>query len=88
MKQKGDIPLTHLWIYSKLKERYGCREVKLTVVMETIRRVIYQIPKKFDYEILEELEFYGLIRKIDRVKCCINIIRCAKLKKIEEYFVI
>ena len=85
----NDIPSVHLWIYKKMRETYGLRIVRTILLIQLIRRTIYQprTPKKLDYLLLNEMCEYGLLEKIDRLKCRILYKNCdAKLRKLEEYF--
>jgi len=85
--KKVDIPATHLWVYKKIKEKHGLGLVKTQDVIEIIRRSIRQMPKRFDYIVLDEMCEYKLLQKIDRIKCRVLSTDCdAKLKKIEDYF--
>lgn len=84
---KVNIPATHLWIYKKIKEKHGIRIIRTCDIIEIIRRTIYQIPKRFDYIVLDEMCEYGLLQKIDRLKCRVLSSDCDKqLKKIENYY--
>ena len=88
-KKQVDIPATHLWIYKRVKEKHGIRIVRNLDVVETIRRTVRQIPKRFGYIVLDEMCDYGLIEKIDRLKCRVLNNDCdEKLKMIEDYYFI
>lgn len=74
-KQKQEIKIIHLYIYSRIKENHKQNVLYPKEVMETIRRII-KIPNKHLWEIMEEMHDMKLIR-IDNRKV-INILNIEK----------
>lgn len=67
------VPFFYVYIYSKVKEKsQGLNYIPTKVIVETIARVVHHIPKFYHHIIIKELESYGLIKKIDHIKCQIN----------------
>lgn len=65
---KNNIPYLYLYLYSKLKERsWNSPYLSNNEVLKAIRS-IFRIPRTFYYPILFEMENYGLIKKIYRIK--------------------
>lgn len=88
MKTEND-PFIYLWIYKKMCDKWGrnCNTVVYSKdVIEIIRRTVYQIPKKYDYYILKELERYNFVETINQQKCKILGLDSQKrLKRVENY---
>ena len=66
----NEIPYIYIYLYSKLKERcFDKIYLDTDTVLKIIRNSLYHTPnKQFIYAILKELENYGLVRKIHRLK--------------------
>jgi hypothetical protein len=64
------IPVLYLLLYQKLVERFGRKPIEFWAKdgIEVNRRMIYQVPHKYDYIILKELTKYKLIKKLSRDK--------------------
>ena len=85
----GDIPLIYLWIYKKFCDKWGeCNVIVLSKDMvEIVRRTVYQVPKKYDYFILKEMETFKLIESINTQKYKIMGLEAnKKLKKLDQYY--
>jgi hypothetical protein len=59
-------PALYLWIHFKLIETGQC-VMPPTRVIETFRRIV-KFPKPMNHMVLNELEHFGLIRRINRKK--------------------
>lgn len=71
---KDTEPIVYLHLYQKLVERFGQRDMiaPTTVVLELCHRLFHNIPRKYDYLILADLEKFGFIEKIDKLKIKFN----------------
>lgn len=67
MKLKKETPVIYLWVYHKLGKKGGSI-LRTSVVLEVIRRNFYQIPRSIHYKILDDMERYKLIEKINHKK--------------------
>lgn len=88
VKKKEEIPLVYLWIYKKFCDRWGrCNIIVYTTeVKEILRRTIYQIPKKYDDEMLKDMQKHGLVERINKHKHKILGAEAnKKLKKIDDF---
>lgn len=88
MAAKEEIPLVYLWIYKKFCDRWGrCNIIVYTTEIKGImRRVIWQIPRKYDDKMLKDMEKYNLIMRINKHKHKIFGAEANKrLKKIDDY---
>lgn len=97
-KKKNDkynIPLLYLYIYKTLIDKFGKRDIIVSrkKVLEIWRRSIHNIPRKYDFFILKEMDEYGLIRKLNNQdyelfglsfdnKICLND-KCIMLDKLK-----
>jgi len=61
-----EIPLLYLFVYKTLVEKFGMcnRIIPRKKILEVWRRSIHNVPRKYDYYILQEMCEYGLIEKI------------------------
>ena len=91
-KEDFEIPIIYLYIYSKMKTKFGVnRLVNHKHLCETLRRFIWQIPWNYNQAILIEMEQFKLIRRIDKyhrqIRYEILNNPCEKkLHHFEEYF--
>jgi len=67
MKKDDEIPLLYLFVYKNLIDKFGKHDRIITrkVILETWRRCIHNVPRKFDFYILQEMCEYGLIERIN-----------------------
>lgn len=88
-KKEEETPLVYLWIFKKFCDKWGRYNsiVYSTELIEVIRRTVYQVPKKYDYFILNEMVRYELLEPINKKKHKI-LGSCAnkRLKKLDNYF--
>lgn len=88
-KRDEEVPLIYLWIFKKLCDKWGrCNTIVYSKeILEVVRRTIYQVPRKYDYFILKEMEKFQLIENINQQRHKI-LGSCAnkKLKKLDNYF--
>lgn len=85
-KSEDKIPIIYLFIFSKILEKYSRGGIVYAKnLIEILRRTVYQMPGKYDYFILEELEEFKLVKKLDRYKYEI-IGGSEKLKELNEFF--
>jgi hypothetical protein len=89
-KKKGDAPpLVYLYIYKKMIEKFGKSNnlVPAKKLIEITRRTVYQIPKRYDYFILGEMQEYCLLQKINTQKYMLFGANAdKKLKKLNEFW--
>lgn len=87
MKQRwswGNIPIVYAFIYKRIKDKnkkvVGTHDLK-----EIIARILAKaggIPKCFTYDIIQDMEYFQLLRRIDHTKYQILQNKCEKkLKK-------
>ena len=64
-----NIPCVYLFIYRifKLKSN-GKIFINHAVIREVLRRRLHKIPRSLHYEVLKEMEDYGLIKRIGHTK--------------------
>lgn len=89
LKGKENVPLIYLYIYNKMLEKFGHKEIIVSTknLIEITRRTVYQIPKKYDFFILKELEDYEFLKKINTQKYLFKGIgNEKKLSKLNDYF--
>lgn len=87
----GEIPILYLWIYKKYIDKYGelDRYVSRKELIETMHRTIYQVPRKYDWFIIKEIEFFGMIEKVDNVTYRLKGRMAPKLlKKLNLYYLV
>jgi len=59
------IPIAYLWIYRRLLER-KTNPLRTQLVLEVLRRNFYHMPRSIHYKILDDMEYYGLVQKINK----------------------
>ena len=82
---KNSIPLIYLYIYKKFVEHIGYRETQTKKILEILRRVVYQVPKKYHHLMLKEMEEYKLIKKLNMQKFQILKSKENELKRLDNY---
>jgi hypothetical protein len=70
-----------------MRERFDPgRFVGPKYLLEILRSFIFKIPKKYHYIVLKEMEYYKLVKRINKEKYYLYDINCEKeLRKKEEY---
>jgi|26BtaG_2_1085354.scaffolds.fasta_scaffold46993_2 hypothetical protein len=63
--KKREIPLVYLWIYRKFLDK-GCNYLPTSEVIRIMRICIFHLKKTMCYDILKEMEDYGLVRKVNQ----------------------
>lgn len=67
--QKSKTPVIYLFIYRNLKEKSkNGSPITTCEVLKTLRRNFYNMPNPLLHCVLSEMQEYGLIVKIDRLK--------------------
>lgn len=63
-------PIIYLYLYEKLIERFGRRPVEIDVkdIIATNKIIVFHIPSKHSYPIIQEMVHYGLLKKINSRK--------------------
>jgi hypothetical protein len=71
-KMGDDCPLLYLYVYKQMIEKFGTVNKILTTkqILEVWRRCIHNIPRRYDYFILKEMELFGLIERFSNQKNC------------------
>lgn len=66
-ENNNEVPLLYLFVYKSLVEKFGkCnRIIPRKTILEIWRRSIHNVPRKYDFYILQEMCDYGLIEKIN-----------------------
>jgi hypothetical protein len=66
MKQ-NEVPLLYLFVYKSLIEKFGRynRVLSRKSILEIWRRCIHNVPRKYDFYILQEMCEFGLLEKIN-----------------------
>ena len=84
-KAKDRVPIIYLYLYKKFLEK-NSTHLRTNLILEVLRRNLYHISKKIHYEILEEMEEQGLIKKVNKRVYQINKIDTSYLQKISNLF--
>ena len=63
--KKKEIPIVYLWIYRKLLDK-KCNYLPTSEVVRIMRICIFHLKKTMCYQILKEMEFYGLVEKVNK----------------------
>lgn len=61
-----EYPYTYLYVYSKLRIRYGCNIIRYSQAKELIKRLFWNLPNRAFYPILREMVKYELLKKIGK----------------------
>lgn len=67
MKKKDEIPLLYLFVYKNLVDKFGKhdRVIPRKGVLEVWRRCIHNVPRKYDFYVLQEMCDFGLMERIN-----------------------
>jgi len=67
MKKKDEVPVLYLFVYKNLIDKFGKydRLVSRKAILEVWRRCIHNVPRKFDFYVLQEMCEYGLMERIN-----------------------
>lgn len=66
MVKNDKIPLLYLFVYKTLVEKFGKhnRIIPRKAILEIWRRSIHNVPRKYDFYIIQEMCDYGLLEKV------------------------
>jgi hypothetical protein len=69
-----DCPLFYLYVYKLMVDKFGkmTRIVTSKDIIECWRRSIHNIPRRYDYVVLKEMERYRFIESINRTQAYFN----------------
>lgn len=72
-KINRECPLLYLYVYKQMVEKFGKANKILSTkqILEVWRRCIHNVPKRYEYFILKEMESYGLIERFTNQKNCL-----------------
>jgi len=85
----NDIPLLYLFVFKAMTEKFGKQDRILFTkqLLEIWRRCIHNVPRKYDYYILQEMCDYGMLEKITTQKYILFGSRAnKKLVKLNDFF--
>ena len=72
---KVKVPISYLYVYFKLREKLKRYHIscflQTSEVLETLKMSL-KIPKRMKYIVLAEMEFYGLLKRINHQKYWIS----------------
>jgi len=71
-KINEDCPLLYLYVYKQMVEKFGHANRILTTkqILEVWRRCIHNVPRKYDYFVMKEMEGFGLVERFTNQKNC------------------
>lgn len=71
-KLNEDCPLLYLYVYKQMVDKFGKSNQILSTkqILEVWRRCIHNIPRRYDFFILKEMETYGLLERFTNQKNC------------------
>ena len=71
-KLSSDCPLLYLYVYKQMVDKFGNSNKILSTkqILEVWRRCIHNIPRRYDFFILKEMEAYGLLERFTNQKNC------------------
>jgi hypothetical protein len=71
-KLDNDCPLLYLYVYKQMVDKFGKANQILSTkqILEVWRRCIHNIPRRYDFFILKEMEAYGLLERFTNQKNC------------------
>ncbi len=86
MKQKEDIPIVYAYIYRNLLN-CEARNISHTQLVHCLRKVIYKATYIVYNQILEEMESFQLIKRVNHQRYIVlsNSKAKAKLNKLKDY---
>lgn len=64
----NNVPLLYALLYNKLIEKYGRmrRDIEAKSILETLHKIIYHVPTRYDYIIINEMVKLKLLIKISK----------------------
>ncbi len=65
--KKDEVPLLYLFVYKNLIDKFGKydRMISRKIILETWRRCIHNVPRKYDFHILQEMCEFGLLERVN-----------------------
>ena len=65
--KKDEVPLLYLFVYKNLIDKFGKHDriIPRKGILEVWRRCIHNVPRKYDFYLLQEMCFFGLIQRIN-----------------------
>ena len=85
----NDIPLLYLFVFKTMTEKFGKQDRILFTkqLLEIWRRCIHNVPRKYDYYILQEMCDYEMLEKITSQKYILLGSKApTKLAKLNDFF--
>jgi len=86
---KEDIPLLYLFVFQSMIDKFGKTDRVLFTkqLLEIWRRCIHNVPRKYDYYILQEMCDYGMLEKLTTQKyILLGSVANQKLSKLNDFF--
>ena len=80
------IPIVYLWVYKKLLQK-ECNPLRTKIVLEVLKRNFYQLPLSIHYKIIRDMQYYGLLEKINKKVYRLNTKKAEECKKIKDYLI-
>ena len=83
-------PVIYLYLYNKLVEKYGHRPIELDLkdIISSNKIIIFHIPTKHQYPIVQEMVHYGLLKKINNMRYELVVANYDKIvEPINTYFI-
>lgn len=83
------IPLIYLFLYKRIKDKFGFRIADIKALKECIKRNVYNLPWNYHSIIIHEMSQLDMLKKVDRnnfqiLRLKINCERT--LKQFENFF--
>ncbi len=84
-----EIPLLYLFVFKSMIDKFGKKDRILFTkqLLEIWRRCIHNVPRKYDYFILQEMCEYGILEKVSSQKYVLFGSKAnKKLAKLNDFF--
>jgi len=65
--KKDEVPLLYLFVYKNLIDKFGKydRIISRKKILEVWRRCIHNVPRKYDFHVLQEMCEFGLMERVN-----------------------
>lgn len=69
-EHKQKVPLLYLYVFRLMIDKLGKNDqiTSSKQLLEVWRRNIYNVPRSYDFHILSEMQYYGLVKRINTQK--------------------